>query len=646
MTTCNQPDPLARVGLGRAESPHTTGKLGSERNPPGDFGTSIEASLQGEGPLQRLGPLRHIGETSACAMPVVLDSNAIVHHSQINLFADDQLDHNVARLCVTGGVGQCLTKSGQELIAHRSAHEPVDSPDKTDFRFEAEAACSLGANFEDPGPHTFLGCDRWVQSKNRGSYLSNGVIEIQDGVFNTRSRLGIMDQRKLGLQRQSRDEQALNDRVVEVSRNPLAVGRHVQLAETSLQSGVIHRDANGASQSNDESLIGFGELLGPPLLGDIEAAQDLVAHSERHPEERTHRRMGRREAGGVWMSGQISQAEGFRVGDELTKNSYSVGKLTDGIDSFLIHPHRNELATPIARRSEEAERPVAGAGKRTGCLGDAAKDRRKLDLGVDGDHALEQGLELPGVADGVEGHTSILPASDAPDPRTRQFGKLRSVPIRVFLLDDHQIVREGVRRMLETDDDLVVVGEAATTAEALIRIPLSRPDVAVLDVQLPDGSGIDVCREIRSRHPEIACLMLTSFADDEALAQTVLAGAAGYVLKQILGNELATSVRAVAAGQSLIDASTTQRVLNDLRVAHEQSEGVERLTPREREVLTLIAAGKTNREIGVELYLSDKTVKNYVSNLLGKLGMGRRSEAAAYAGRLAERRAKTDPRSR
>jgi DNA-binding NarL/FixJ family response regulator len=200
--------------------------------------------------------------------------------------------------------------------------------------------------------------------------------------------------------------------------------------------------------------------------------------------------------------------------------------------------------------------------------------------------------------------------------------------------------------MLETDDDLVVVGEAATTAEALIRIPLSRPDVAVLDVQLPDGSGIDVCREIRSRHPEIACLMLTSFADDEALAQTVLAGAAGYVLKQILGNELATSVRAVAAGQSLIDASTTQRVLNDLRVAHEKSEGVERLTPREREVLTLIAAGKTNREIGVELYLSDKTVKNYVSNLLGKLGMGRRSEAAAYAGRLAERRAKTDPRSR
>jgi two-component system response regulator DevR len=356
--------------------------------------------------------------------------------------------------------------------------------------------------------------------------------------------------------------------------------------------------------------------------------------------------MGRREPGRVRMSGHVSQAKGPRVADKLTQDSLPVGKLTNGIDGFLVHPYVDELATPNARGIEEVECPVAGAGQRTGRLGDAAKDRRKLELGVNGEHALEQGLELPGVADGVVGHASILPAAEASEPRTRQFGKLRRMPIRVFLLDDHQIVREGVRRMLEKDNDLVVVGEAATTAEALVRIPLSRPDVAVLDVQLPDGSGIDVCREIRSLHPEIACLMLTSFADDEALAQTVLAGAAGYVLKQILGNELAASVRAVASGQSLIDASTTQRVLNDLRVAHEESEGVERLTPRERQVLTLIAAGKTNREIGAELYLSDKTVKNYVSNLLGKLGMGRRSEAAAYAGRLAERRAKTNPSGR
>jgi DNA-binding NarL/FixJ family response regulator len=211
--------------------------------------------------------------------------------------------------------------------------------------------------------------------------------------------------------------------------------------------------------------------------------------------------------------------------------------------------------------------------------------------------------------------------------------------VRVFLLDDHQIVREGVRRLLEADGDLEVVGEAATAAEALARIGDGHPDVAVLDVRLPDGDGISVCREIRSRHPDVACLMLTSFADDEALAQAVMAGAGGYVLKQIQGNELVSSVRAVASGHSLIDAATTRRVLDQLQQSHQESQGLERLTPREREILELIAAGKTNRQIGDELYLAEKTVKNYVSNLLAKLGMGRRSEAAAYAARLAERRA-------
>ncbi|MDA8034187.1 MAG: response regulator transcription factor [Actinomycetota bacterium] len=211
--------------------------------------------------------------------------------------------------------------------------------------------------------------------------------------------------------------------------------------------------------------------------------------------------------------------------------------------------------------------------------------------------------------------------------------------VRVFLLDDHEVVRQGVRRVLESDEDIEVVGETGTAAGAAEAIAAARPDVAVLDVRLPDGSGIDVCRDVRSSHPEIACLMLTSFSDDEALAQAVLAGASGYVLKQIRGNELVTSVRAVAAGHSLIDPATTRRVLEELRRAHEEAEGVERLTPREREILDLIAAGRTNRQIGTELYLAEKTVKNYVSNLLAKLGMGRRSEAAAYAARLAERRA-------
>jgi|SRR5579875_54811 len=213
-----------------------------------------------------------------------------------------------------------------------------------------------------------------------------------------------------------------------------------------------------------------------------------------------------------------------------------------------------------------------------------------------------------------------------------------AVPVRVFLLDDHQVVREGVRRVLETDQDIEVVGEAATAAEALERIDAARPDVAVLDVRLPDGDGIDVCREIRSRHPETACLILTSFAEDEALAEAVMAGAAGYVLKQIQGNELVASIRAVANGHSLIDAATTRRVLDGLRRAQAERQDVERLTARERQILDLIAEGKTNRQIGAELYLAEKTVKNYVSNLLAKLGMGRRTEAAVYAARLAERR--------
>jgi len=166
----------------------------------------------------------------------------------------------------------------------------------------------------------------------------------------------------------------------------------------------------------------------------------------------------------------------------------------------------------------------------------------------------------------------------------------------------------------------------------------AKPNVAVLDLRLPDGSGVEVCREIRSRHPEVSCLILTSYADDEALAQAILAGAAGYVLKQIQGNELVASIRRVAFGHSLIDPVTARRVMEQLRQSSRDHRQIERLTERERQILELIAEGKTNRQIASELYLAEKTVKNYVSNLLAKLGMERRSQAAAYAARLAGRR--------
>lgn len=211
-------------------------------------------------------------------------------------------------------------------------------------------------------------------------------------------------------------------------------------------------------------------------------------------------------------------------------------------------------------------------------------------------------------------------------------------PIRVFLLDDHEVVRRGVRDLLEADGDLVVVGEAGSAEEALRRIPSVHPDVAVLDVQLGDGSGIEVCRDIRSNHPEIHCLMLTSYADDEALLDSVVAGASGYVLKQIRGNELVESVRKVASGRSLLDPAMTAKVIERLRRGPEQDDRLASLTPQERRILTLLADGLTNRQIGEQMFLAEKTVKNYVSNLLMKLGMSRRTEAAVYAARHADLR--------
>jgi DNA-binding NarL/FixJ family response regulator len=210
-------------------------------------------------------------------------------------------------------------------------------------------------------------------------------------------------------------------------------------------------------------------------------------------------------------------------------------------------------------------------------------------------------------------------------------------PIRVFLLDDHEVVRRGVREILEAEDDLVVVGEAGTAQEAVGRIPATTPNVAVLDVQLPDGDGIEVCREVRSKHPEIACIMLTSFSDDEAVYASIMAGASGFVLKQVRGNDLVDGIRRVARGESLLDPQVTTRVLERLRSRGDDDE-LAGLTDQERKILMLIADGLTNRQIGEELFLAEKTVKNYVSNLLSKLGMHRRTEAAAYAARLTERK--------
>ena len=206
--------------------------------------------------------------------------------------------------------------------------------------------------------------------------------------------------------------------------------------------------------------------------------------------------------------------------------------------------------------------------------------------------------------------------------------------IRVFLLDDHEIVRRGVRDLLDSEPGITVIGEADTAAAALARVPALKPDVAVLDIRLPDGDGVTVCRDLRSRMPQLACLMLTSYSDDEALVNAILAGAAGYVLKQIRGTDLVGAIRTIASGQSLLDPQAAATVMRRMRDQTTATDPLAALTDQERRILALIGEGLTNRQIGDRLFLAEKTVKNYVSALFAKLGMQRRAQAAAYAARI------------
>ncbi len=213
--------------------------------------------------------------------------------------------------------------------------------------------------------------------------------------------------------------------------------------------------------------------------------------------------------------------------------------------------------------------------------------------------------------------------SEAPTPGTSQ--------IRVYLLDDHEMIRRGIRDLLESEGDIVVVGESDSAREATSRIPALRPDVAILDGRLPDGSGIDVCRDVRSQDPSIKALILTSYDDDDALFAAIMAGAAGYVLKQVRGNDLLDIVRRVAAGQSTLDPLVTAQVLERIRTGPPVNKELESLTEQELRVLDLIGKGLTNRQISQDLFLAEKTVKNYVSSLLAKLGMSSRTQAAIYS---------------
>ena len=215
--------------------------------------------------------------------------------------------------------------------------------------------------------------------------------------------------------------------------------------------------------------------------------------------------------------------------------------------------------------------------------------------------------------------------------------------IRIMLVDDHEIVRRGLADLIGTQEDLEVVGEAASVAEALARTPQANADVAVLDVRMPDGSGIELCRDLRSQLPDLNCLMLTSYSDDEALVDAIMAGASGFVLKQVLGSDLINAIRTVGTGGSLLDPKTTAALLNRIRREREAQDPLHTLTDQERAVFELIGEGLTNRQIGERLYLAEKTVKNYVSRVLGKLGMHRRTQAAVLAAEMHAGRSETTP---
>ncbi len=215
--------------------------------------------------------------------------------------------------------------------------------------------------------------------------------------------------------------------------------------------------------------------------------------------------------------------------------------------------------------------------------------------------------------------------------------------MKVVLVDDHEVVRQGLKTLVDSEEDLEVVGEAGDVDNAIRQVGYHSPDVVVMDVRLPDGTGVEACREIRSRWPQVKVLMLTSYADEEALVSSIMAGASGYVLKRIDSADLVDAVRKVGSGESLLDPNLTERLFARIRGDEPEDPLLARLSPQERKILDLIAQGKTNRQIAEDLFLAEKTVKNYVSNLLSKLEMSRRSEAAAYAARLQADRAKKYP---
>ena len=367
-----------------------------------------------------------------------------------------------------------------------------------------------------------------------------------------------------------------------------------------MEAGVLDGHAGGGRQPDGELLVDVGEHLTVGLVRQVEVAVDDAARADRHAEERRHRRVARREAEAVGVGVQIGQTQRLGVEDQQAEDAVTLRTSADPGRLVVGEADGDELGQPRPGLVEHPERGVPRIDELGGRLGDAAQRIGQRLLGADRHHRVEQAQQLlrPGELEAMRhlGRLRRRRGSVGGDDRHAARSVAWPVVIRVFLLDDHEVVRRGVRELLESADDIEVVGEAGTAADALPRALATSPDVAVLDVRLPDGNGIEVCRDLRSLLPDLRCLMLTSFNDDEALFDAIMAGASGYVLKEVRGAELIESVRRVAAGQSLLDPLATARVLERLRNPPRDALTAS-LSPQESAILGHLADGLTNREI-------------------------------------------------
>ena len=459
-----------------------------------------------------------------------------------------------------------------------------------------------------------------------------GGVEPLDPFLHVVAVAVVLDSGGEPLQGEPDGEEILDDGVMEIAGNPFAVFHHGQPAKLLLEPDAGDCGAGNRGERLDHLLV----LLGEPsrLLGQVQIAEDPVARPDRDPEERSHRWMVGRETARVGVVLDTVEANGLRFDDECSQHPATGGQWSDGFGQIVGDPDVDEFHQgPVL--PDHPERRVL-------CAGDLPRG-----LG-------RRGEQLGQVAGGGYGGCT---AYQSREPLGGYFGQtdqstctsfacivhIGEAPLRILLVDDHEIVRKGLRSLLDAETDLDVVGEAASAEEALRRVGFDSPDVVVLDVRLPDRSGIEACRDIRSAFPDVKVLMLTSFADEEALMSAILAGASGYLLKRIDSAALLDGLRRVGQGESLIDQEMVSKLFSALRGGDRVADPLlAKLSDQERKVLDLIAEGMTNREIAEQMFLSEKTVKNYVSNLLTKLGMSRRSEAAAYAARATAPKVETD----